>query len=262
MRFLDLFSGIGGFRTGMEKAGHVCVGFCEYDNFAVASYTSMYLITEEQRAYLATLSLKDRQKEILKEEYRNGEWYAKDIRTVNARNVPRADMWCFGSPCQDFSIAGQRAGLGGERSSLVREVFRIIGEISEGDRPEWLIYENVKGMFSSNKGRDYLAVLSEMDELGYDAQWQLFNSKDWGVPQNRERVYTIGHLRTKGRQEILPLSPADGENSLAIDQVGKMASTRNNPNAYRVYEKDGLSPCLNTMDGGGREPHIVEKEFP
>lgn len=171
---------------------------------------------------------------------------------------------CGASDLHARISASQDSGQdwGGERSSLVREVFRIIGEISEGDRPEWLIYENVKGMFSSNKGRDYLAVLSEMDELGYDAQWQLFNSKDWGVPQNRERVYTIGHLRTKGRQEILPLSPADGENSLAIDQVGKMASTRNNPNAYRVYEKDGLSPCLNTMDGGGREPHIVEKEFP
>ena len=80
MKFLDLFAGIGGFRRGMELAGHECVGFCEFDRFAVASYTSMHLITDEQREYLASMPIKKRQKEILKEEYRNGEWYANDIR--------------------------------------------------------------------------------------------------------------------------------------------------------------------------------------
>ena len=259
MKFLDLFAGIGGFRTGLEKAGHVCVGFCEYDNFAVASYTSMYLITEEQRAYLATLSLKDRQKEILKEEYRNGEWYAKDIRAVNAGNVPRADIWTFGAPCQDFSMAGRRAGLQGDRSSLVREVFRIVSEISEADRPQWLIYENVKGMFSSNGGRDYLAILTEMDELGYDVQWQLFNSKDWGVPQNRERVYTIGHLRSKGRQEILPLSPTDGENCVAIERLGHANKFRR---YNQVYETTGMVEAIDSGGGGGHTPCIAEKEYP
>lgn len=195
----------------------------------------------------------------MKEEYRNGEWYAKDIRTVNSRNVPRADIWCFGTPCQDFSIAGQRAGMGGERSSLVREVFRIISETAEADRPEWLIYENVKGMLSSNRGKDYLAILTEMDELGYDAQWQLFNSKDWGVPQNRERVYTIGHLRTKGRQEILPLSPTDGENCVAIERMGHANKFRR---YNQVYGNDGVVECLDCGSGGGHTPCIVEKEFP
>lgn len=257
MTFLDFFAGIGGFRRGMELAGHKCVGFCEWDKFATASYTSMHLITEEQRAYLETLDLKTRQKEILKEEYRNGEWYSNDIRNVHAGSVPLADCWCFGAPCQDFSVAGHRAGLEGDRSSLVREIFRILEELKE-DKPEWLIYENVKGMLSSNNGWDYAAILSEMDRLGYDAEWQIFNSKFYGVPQNRERVYTIGHLRAKGAAEIFPLEGADGEDRVeGIKQIGGIPRANDpNPQAYRVYDPEGVAPTIDRMDGGGREPHV------
>lgn len=152
MKFIDLFAGIGGFRRGMELAGHECIGFCEWDKYAAASYISMHLLTEGQREKMSAFNLKKRQKEILKDEYRNGEWYSNDIRNVDAGSVPKADCWCFGAPCQDFSIAGKRAGLGGDRSSLVKEVFRILGEIRGENRPEWLIYENVKGMLSSNRG--------------------------------------------------------------------------------------------------------------
>ena len=166
MTFIDLFAGVGGFRRGLELAGHKCVGFCEWDKYATASYTSMHLITPEQRAYLATLDLKKRQKEILKDEYRNGEWYSNDIRTVYGAGIPKADCWTFGAPCQDFSLAGKRAGLGGDRSVLVREVIRILNEIPEEDRPEWLIYENVKGMLSSNHGWDYACIISELEGGG------------------------------------------------------------------------------------------------
>lgn len=254
MQFIDFFAGVGGFRSGLELAGHKCVGFCEWDKYATASYTSMHLITESQREYLSTLTLKKRQKEILKNEYRNGEWYSNDIRNVDAGSLPAADCWCFGAPCQDFSIAGKRAGLDGDRSSLIREIFRLLEEQEEQDRPEWLIYENVKGMLSSNKGLDYLSILSEMDRLGYDIEWQNINSK-WFVPQNRERIYTVGHLRRFGRAKILPITGADGENS--IQQLGHKEAERENPNAYRVYSPNGLSPCLGTMQGGGREPSIA-----
>ena len=187
MNFIDFFAGVGGFRRGLELSGHKCVGFCEWDKYATASYTSMHLITDKQHEYLSTLTMKQRQKEILKDEYRNGEWYSNDIRNVDAGSLPAADCWCFGAPCQDFSIAGKRAGLDGDRSSLIREIFRLLEEQEEQDRPEWLIYENVKGMLSSNKGLDYLSILSEMDRLGYDIEWQNINSK-WFVPQNRERI--------------------------------------------------------------------------
>ena len=254
MRFIDFFAGVGGFRSGLKLAGHKCVGFCEWDKYATASYTSMHLITESQREYLSTLTLKKRQKEILKNEYRNGEWYSNDIRNVDAGSLPAADCWCFGAPCQDFSIAGKRAGLDGDRSSLIREIFRLLEEQEEQDRPEWIIYENVKGMLSSNKGLDYLSILSEMDRLGYDIEWQNINSK-WFVPQNRERIYTVGHLRRFGRAKILPVTGTDGENS--IQQLGHKEAERENPNAYRVYSPNGLSPCLGTMQGGGREPSIA-----
>lgn len=217
MKFLDLFAGIGGFRRGLELAGHQCVGFCEFDKFAAASYTSMHLLTDQQRNNLKEIPKNKRQKEILKDEYRNGEWYASDIRDVRASELPNADCWCFGSPCQDFSISGKRKGLDGDRSSLIREVFRILDEFQEKDRPEWLIYENVKGVLSSNRGLDYLSILSEMDRLGYDIEWQNINSR-WFVPQNRERIYTVGHLRRYGSAKILPIEGANRENSASINE--------------------------------------------
>jgi DNA (cytosine-5)-methyltransferase 1 len=91
MKFIDFFAGIGGFRKGMELAGHECVGFCEFDKFATASYISMHLLTDDQRKALEDIPIKQRQKEILKEEYRNGEWYANDIRRVYAEDIPKAD---------------------------------------------------------------------------------------------------------------------------------------------------------------------------
>lgn len=257
MRFIDWFAGIGGFRRGMELAGHKCVGFCEWDKFAAASYTSMHIITDEQRERLAKMPLKQRQKEILKNEYRNGEWHAPDIRYVRADDVPDAECWCFGAPCQDFSVAGKRAGLDGDRSSLVREIFRLVREKGEENQPEWLIYENVKGMLSSNRGFDFLAILLEMDELGYDCEWQTFNSKYYGVPQNRERVYTIGHLRAKCERKILPISGTNGKDINDVMQIGKQKSNRDNPNQYRIYDMNGCGACLSTMGGGGLEPHTA-----
>ena len=251
MKFLDLFAGIGGFRQGMELAGHECVGFCEQDKFAVASYTSMHLLTEEQRKYIETLPSKKRQKEILKEEYRNEEWYADDIRTVDTRSLPHADCWCFGAPCQDFSVAGKRKGLDGDRSSLIREIFRLLEEQEEQDRPEWIVYENVKGMLFSNRGLDYLSILSEMDRLGYDIEWQNINSK-WFVPQNRERIYTVGHLRKFGSRKVLPVEGTAGENSVSI--IAHRNGYRRNT---QTFTADGITETLSTCQGGGRELHVA-----
>lgn len=247
MQFIDWFAGIGGFRKGMELAGHECVGFCEFDTFATASYVSMHCITDTQRKYLETLKLKDRQLEILKPIYLNGDWYSSDVREVKGVDVPIVDCWCFGAPCQSFSLAGGREGLNG-KSGLIKEIFRILGEIKEEDRPEWVIYENVKGMLSSNRGFDYLAILTELDELGYDCEWQLFNSKYFGVPQNRERVYTVGHHRRKGSRKILPVQGTYEESPLSkLNKLGNCyPSNGQNGNIYSI---EGVSPTLSAGVG-------------
>lgn len=166
MKFIDFFAGIGGFRRGMELAGHECVGFCEFDKFAAASYISMHLLTPEQREFLAQLPLKQRQKEILKEEYLNGEWYANDIRTVYAGDIPKADCWCFGFPCQDISVAGKQLGFQGNRSSLFFRVMYLIGQLEEENKPTYLFIENVKNLLSVNGGWDFARLFIEMDRGG------------------------------------------------------------------------------------------------
>ena len=215
LTFLDFFSGVGGFRHGLELAGMKCIGFCEKDKFARKSYEAMYDT--------------------------KGEWFHEDITTIDPTRLPKADLWCAGSPCQNVSIAGKRAGLYGERSGLFFTFVELIKSQKEEDKPEWVLLENVKGLLSSGGGRDYLDYLSILDESGYDLEWQVFNSKDYGVPQNRERIYTIGHLRRKGRRKVLPLSR---ESSSHLKQlVGGMQS-------YRVYDPSGIATTL-VGEGGG-----------
>jgi DNA (cytosine-5)-methyltransferase 1 len=167
MKFVDLFCGIGTIRMGMEQAGHECVYSVEWDKHKRKIYSIIFGKEPE----------------------------GSDICAVNAGDVPRADVWCFGAPCQDFSIAGKRLGMEGERSSLVLEVFRLVRETPEEDRPKYLIYENVKGMFSSNGGRDFLEILDQMASLGYNfIEYSLLNSNNFGVPQNRERELSLSDI--------------------------------------------------------------------
>lgn len=252
VKFIDWFAGIGGFRRGMELAGHECVGFCEFDKFATASYTSMHLLTDEQRKALEELPLKKRQKEILKDEYRNGEWYANDIRRVCADDIPKADCWCFGFPCQDISVAGKQLGFQGNRSSLFFRVMYLIGQLKEEDKPTYLFIENVKNLLSVNGGWDFARLLIEMEQRGYDAEWQVLNSKDFGVPQNRERCFIIGHLRGRSTAKVFPVERADGENRVQI--IGHKDGYRRNT---QVFDQNGITETLDTAQGGGRGHHVA-----
>lgn len=252
MKFIDFFAGIGGFRRGMELAGHECVDFCEFDKFATASYISMHLLTDEQRKALKDIPIKKRQKEILKEEYRNGEWYANDIRRVYAGDIPKADCWCFGFPCQDISVAGKQAGFQGNRSSLFFRVMYLIGQLKEEDKPTYLFIENVKNLLSVNGGWDFARLLIEMERHGYDAEWQVLNSKDFGVPQNRERCFIIGHLRGRSASKVFTIEGTDGKNSVQI--IGHRDGYRRNT---QVFAPDGITETLDTGQGGGRGHHVA-----
>ena len=230
MKFIDFFAGIGGFRLGMEMAGHECVGHCEIDKFADRSYRAMHDVKED-------------------------EWYADDICRVEPGELPEADIWTGGFPCQAFSIAGKRRGFEDMRGTLIFEIFRLAAE----RKPKILFLENVKGLLNHEGGRTFGTILSGFWELGYDVQWQVLNSKNFGVPQNRERVFIIGHLGKGSRREIFPITGAYSKNIKQIGNIDQHKRKRKNPNTGRVYDTNGIAPCLSTMQGGGLEPKILAR---
>lgn len=215
MKFIDFFSGIGGFHTGLEKAGMKCIGWCEFDKFAQASYRAMY----------DTDNL----------------WFGDDVTKVKGKNLPKADLWTFGFPCQDVSIAGKQKGIKeGTRSGLFYEIMRLIDECEE-NKPKWLVCENVKNLLSIDGGGGFLAVISEMAERGYSIEWCVYNSKNYGVPQNRERVYIIGY---SGKECVGKLLPNPRENTTTLKQVVGGSQ------GMRVYDPDGTSCTLSAQGGG------------
>ena len=238
MKFIDLFAGIGGFRLGMESAGHKCVASCEIDKFARASYKAIH-DTKGETEYHDITSVTDE------------EW---------SQFKGTVDVICGGFPCQAFSVAGKRQGFLDEtRGTLFFEIARAAKQI----KPRILFLENVKGLLSHDKGRTFGIILNTLDELGYDCEWQVLNSKNFGVPQNRERVFIIGHLRGERGREIFPIT---GESEHAIENyikpVNDSKKTRlllKRDDLNRFYDISGISPCLNTMQGGGREPKIAIK---
>lgn len=220
MNFVDFFAGIGGIRLGLEQAGHKCVGFCEFDKYARTAYKAMY-DTE-------------------------GEWENHDVRTVKPYDVPAADLWCFGFPCQDISVAGKQKGLQeGERSGLFYEIMRLLAGRRQEDRPRWLLIENVKNLLSIGNGFDFARLLCEVGGHGYSLQWDTLNSKDYGVPQNRERVFIVCYLGDIRGREVFPLRPADGENPCKLNEI-----TQGVADAQRIYDGGGLARTLRAEGGG------------
>ena len=278
MKFLDLFAGIGGFRLGMESAGHECVGFCEIDKYARASYKAIHN-TE-------------------------GEIELHDITRVTDESIRRfgsVDVICGGFPCQAFSIAGARRGFEDTRGTLFFEIARFASIL----KPRYLFLENVKGLLNHDRGSTFEVILSALDELGYDVEWQVLNSKNFGVPQNRERVFIIGHLRGGSGRKVFPLS-GDGAaitceqpkinkvgnirkkgksqsgDVVSIDSSPTLCSTTTQKDPLKVlieneikqfgvlqpnynqsgvvYEIDGISPTIRAYQGGNLEPKIRVKE--
>lgn len=216
MKFIDFFAGIGGFHSGLENAGMECIGWCEFDKFAQKSYRAMY---DTERL-----------------------WFADDIRKVRGWDVPKADLWTFGFPCQDVSIAGKQKGIKrGTRSGLFYEIMRLIDEAEE-NRPEWLVCENVKNLLSIDGGRGFFTVLTEMGGRGYTVEWRVYNSKDYRAPQNRERVYIVGH---RGESAGQPLLPIRRESTATLSQVVGGSQ------GERVYDGNKISCTLSSQGGGG-----------
>lgn len=197
MKFIDLFAGVGGVRMGFEQAGHKCIGWVEWDKFARKSYEAI----------------------------RNteGEWTEHDIRAVRSSEIPKADVWCFGFPCQDISVAGKQKGFAGRRSSLFFAVTSLIRDLEEKDKPSYLFIENVKNLLSINGGWDFAKLLVEMDEIGYDVEWDVLDSAEV-VPQHRERIFIIGHLRGRSTRKVFPIENGHGKITVRGEQINTITT--------------------------------------
>lgn len=229
MKFIDLFAGIGGFRFGMESAGHECVAFCEIDKFARASYKAIHNTEGEIELHDIT-----------------------QVTDEEIRNIGHVDAICGGFPCQAFSIAGNRRGFEDTRGTLFFEIARFASIL----KPKYLFLENVKGLLNHDKGDTFEVILSALDELGYDVEWQVLNSKDFGVPQNRERVFIIGHLRGERGRKIFPIGGENEKSSAERLGINILGNTKN-PNGTAqgtrdiVHDPKGIVGTLTAADYKG-----------
>lgn len=239
---IDLFSGIGGFALGFKKAGLNIVEhfFSEIDKNAINIYKNRFPKAKELGD---VTTIRD----------------FSDLRRTCAGKIV---IITFGFPCQDLSVAGKGAGLAGARSGLFFEAIRIVKELN----PQYFIFENVKGLLTNNRGADFVRCLREIADIGlYDCEWQLVNTS-WFLPQNRERVYFVGHLRGKSKPKIFPIEGNDTKdsgiqgqcvNTLICEQYTKIrsASYVAEGKQFQKIGKDGklksnqhLASCLT---GGG-----------
>lgn len=216
MKYLSLFSGIGGFELGLGDE-HECVGFSEIDKYAIKIY---------------------------KEQFPHHTNYG-NITEIPAESLPDFDLLVGGFPCQSFSIAGKRRGFEDTRGTLFFDIARIL----KAKQPRLLVLENVKGLLSHDTGRTFRTIIATLTELGYDLQWQVLNSKDFGVPQNRERVFIVGHLRGTTRPEVFPFT---GETREGEKQI---VSTTIDANYFKGIDNHGQRTHIGTLrthkDGEG-----------
>ena len=182
IRYFDMFAGIGGFRSGLEAiGGFECVGYCEIDKYAKQAYEAIYDT--------------------------GGELYFDDERKIVPEQLPDFDLLVGGFPCQSFSIAGARKGFDDTRGTLFFEIARIAAV----KKPKYLYLENVPGLLNHDKGRTFETIIHTLDELGYDVCWQVLNSKNFGVPQSRNRVFIIGYFRGQCAGEVLSFTQTSGK---------------------------------------------------
>jgi DNA (cytosine-5)-methyltransferase 1 len=219
--YLDLFSGLGAFAKGLNDAGFKFKNhyYSEIDKHAIANYSYNFKNAKN----------------------------LGDVQKIKHKEIQRPDIITFGSPCQDISHSGLKTGIQGKRSKLFFDALKIIDQM----RPSIFVFENVKGLFFSNKGKDFEVVLREIANLGlYECQWQLINTA-WFLPQNRERIFIVGSLRGTSFPSIFPLIQNYQKEKKRKAKV-KLVARSNNGQSGRVFSPSGISPTLMAgYDGNG-----------
>nr|DAX63132.1 MAG TPA: Cytosine specific methyltransferase [Caudoviricetes sp.] len=221
----------------MESAGHECIGFCEIDKFARASYKAIHNTEGEIELHDITKVTDD------------------EVRAIGV-----VDVICGGFPCQAFSIAGARRGFEDTRGTLFFEIARFASIL----KPKYLFLENVKGLLNHDKGNTFKTIIGALDELGYDVEWQILNSKNFGVPQNRERVFIVGHFRGQRVRNVFPIF---GKNEKSDNQQSKIEIVGNTKNpsgtgkgtGSNVYNSKGLVGTLCARDYKGLKQIAIPK---
>ena len=213
IRYFDMFAGIGGFRAGLTRAGGFqCVGHCEIDKYADASYRAIHDIGEE-------------------------EVYYPDAREIDPGGMPDFDLLCGGFPCQSWSAAGNRLGFADPRGTLFFEIARL----AEARKPAYLLLENVPRLLQHDQGQAFATILAALHELGYGLEWNVCNSADHGTPQSRKRLFLVGYLDPRCAGQVFPLPGNDGK---ALVQI------LGGPQGSRVYDIEGVA-CTQTAGAGG-----------
>lgn len=252
MKYFSLFSGVGGFELGITQA------YEDMDNRRATSPPKLAIYGDKSesdigdgnggRADPVCVGFSEVDKyasQVLRFNHPNTKNYG-DITKIDWNSVPDFDLLVGGSPCQDFSIAGKRAGISGARSGLVWEYIRCLEE----KKPAYFIFENVKGLLSSGGGLHFATILTAFSEAGYSLWWQVLNAKDFGVPQNRERIFVCG-FRDGSPPEVFFEPGADEQNHVNI--VAHKKGYRRN---RQTFSPDGLVEALDTAGGGGRGHHV------
>jgi len=265
MRALSLFSGVGGFELGMQRAGIETVMQVEQDKHCLAvlerHWPDVERVTDVRDVGMERVA-----------DHAQGKPIAAERSISNAEpSGADVDLVYGGFPCQDLSVAGKRTGFGGERSSLWYEFHRVLSEV----RPRWALIENVPGLLSSNSGHDFAILLSGLDELGYDASWAILDAQHFGVPQRRRRVFVVAGPRGRGAEQVLSVCEScDGDTQTsgatgtgitdgagpgvarALGNVGGGADYGANKGtlaiarvAWALQERDSKRPDSSTKDG-------------
>ena len=228
MKFLELCAGIGGFRQALENLGCECVGYSEIDKHAIKLYSAWY----------------------------NDECNFGDITKIEAEKLPDFELLVGGFPCQAFSVAGKRGGFNDTRGTIFFDFARIM----KAKKPKFAIFENVKGLLNHDGGKTYETMLRTLDELGYNAQWGILNTKFHGLPQNRERVYIVANLRERSSTKILFERGNDSADKMERTENGIIGQFYNRKGKTHqdlgVISSEGHSPAL--LATTHKNPRIVK----